>query len=39
MEKIENEYFIINYSKTLEEIVKEMVNISSKKVVEIFDFF
>lgn len=39
MEKIENEYFAINYSKTLDEIVKEMISISSVKVLEIFDFF
>lgn len=39
MEKIENEYFVINYSKSLDEIVKEMINISFKKIPEIFDFF
>ena len=39
MEKIENEYFVINYSKSLNKIVKEMIRISTKKVPEIFDFF
>lgn len=39
MEKIENEYFVINYSKSLSEIVKKMISISTKKVPEIFDFF
>lgn len=31
MEKIENEYFVINYSKSLSEIVKKMISISTKK--------
>ena len=39
MEKIENEYFVINYSKSLSEIVKKMISISTKKVPEIFAFF
>ena len=39
MEKIENEYYVINYPKSLKEIVKEMIAISSERVLEIFDFF
>ena len=39
MDKIENEYFVINYSKSLSEIVKKMISISTKKVPEIFAFF